>query len=508
MPVPVRRTTIRFFPNPKKVITRFFMPGNSQRAHSLIEKVLDLPNVECNLIFNQVLRRFSNRHRNITRIFERHFNNTRHVFDEFQIDPNSLTREQKLIIGGYFTQEYSIESAAFFNPSIMEDPYQGYLQAGEKRVIVSFRATGEGHISSIMFRSGIIDANNDLTFDPPGDFVGVPQIITRHIYTKQTFISKLTEMNIKEDIRDLVMDRLGDNFNYEELDVAIKEIVKKTDLSHDQKRVVQTIQWLADSHYEVEFSLDTAISERVLFPTSSAESNGIEDARFVRFIDDDKSVTYYATYTAYDGFTILPKLLTTTDFYHFKMKPIHGEHVQNKGLALFPRKINGKYAMLSRIDGNNNYIMFSDEINLWKTAKKILEPKYYWEYVQIGNAGSPIETKHGWLVLTHGVGLMRTYVLGAVLLDLDDPTKVIARLKHPLLSPNAEERDGYVPNVVYSCGSLIHNNELILPYAMSDYSSTFARIPLDDLFREMMSGNRHFTKGNNRRRNGGVKIDS
>ncbi|MCF7809577.1 glycoside hydrolase family 130 protein [bacterium] len=500
MPVPVRRTNIRFYPNPKRVITRFFMPGENHRAHSIIEKVRDLSKSEIDLVFNQALRKFSNRHRNITRIFERHFNNIKHMLDDLNIDPESLTREQRLIIGGFFTHEYSIESAAFFNPSIVEDPYQGYLQEGYKRIIASFRATGEGHISSLTFRSGIIDQNNDITFDPPGGFVGVPQIVTRHVYTKKTFLKKLSEMNIKKDVVGMVMDRLGDDFTYGALEYAIKETVKATELSYSRKKVIQTIQWLANSHYEVEFSLDTAISERVLFPISHSESNGIEDARFVKFTDDDGSVIYFATYTAYDGFAILPKLLSTEDFYHFKVRPIHGEHVQNKGLALFPRRINGQYAMLSRIDGFNNYIMFSDETRVWNNAKKILEPKFPWEYIQIGNAGSPIETKHGWLVITHGVGLMRTYCLGAVLLDLDDPTKVIARLKEPLLAPNEEERDGYVPNVVYSCGSIIHNNELIIPYAMSDYASTFARIPLDDLFREMMKGNRHFSKKNNRKK--------
>ena len=486
MPVPVKRTNIRFDPNPRKVITRFFMPGESQRAHSIIERVLDLSETECSLIFNQVLRQFSNRHRNITRIFERNFNNIKHILDEFNINPDAFTSQQKLIIGGYFTQEYSIESAAFFNPSIVEDPYQGYLHKGHKRIIVSFRATGEGHISSIMFRSGIIDENNDLTFDPPGGFVGVPQIITRHVYNKQSFLKKLAEMNIKKDVISMVVDRLGDDFTYGELLGAIKDTVKSTDLSYTRKRVVHTIQWLANSHYEVTFSLDTAISERVLFPISQAESNGIEDARFVRFTDDDGSVIYYATYTAFDGFSILPKLLTTKDFYHFKVKPIHGEHVQNKGLALFPRKINGKYAMLSRIDGFNNYIMFSDNVSVWNNAQKIMEPKYPWEFVQVGNAGSPIETEHGWLVVIHGVGLMRTYVLGAALLDLDDPTKVIGRLITPLLAANEDERDGYVPNVVYSCGSIIHNEELIIPYAMSDYSSSFARVPLDQLFNELL----------------------
>jgi predicted GH43/DUF377 family glycosyl hydrolase len=250
-------------------------------------------------------------------------------------------------------------------------------------------------------------------------------------------------------------------------------------------KVIEAILWLAKSHYEVKFSLDTAISERVIFPVSISEVNGIEDARFVKFTDDNGEITYYGTYTAYDGYAILPKLIKTSDFYHFKIMPIHGAYAQNKGMSLFPRRIDGKYAIISRSDGINNYIMFSDNINIWETAKKIQEPVFPWELVKIGNSGSPLETEKGWLLITHGVGPMRTYCLGATLLDRDDPTRVIGRLKEPLLFPNEEEREGYVPNVVYSCGSIIHNNELIIAYGMSDYASGFASIPLNELLSKL-----------------------
>jgi predicted GH43/DUF377 family glycosyl hydrolase len=245
--------------------------------------------------------------------------------------------------------------------------------------------------------------------------------------------------------------------------------------------------WLASSHYELEFSLDTNISERVIFPVSINEKNGIEDARFVKFIDEEGKITYYATYTAYDGTRILPKMLATTDFYHFKVIPVHGEIAQNKGMALFPRKINGKYAMLCRLDGYRNYIAFSDQISIWRKAKLLQKPEFPWEYVQIGNSGSPIETSEGWLVITHGVGPVREYVLGASLFDLENPEKEIGRLKSPLLIPNAEEREGYVPNVVYSCGSMIHNDDLIIPYAMSDYASTYATVNLKELLDALKS---------------------
>ena len=491
MPVTIKRTNIRFKPDPGRVITRLFLPDDSQRSYGLIKKIFELPQETIHMLFNQVFREFSKRHRNITRIFENNFNLVKRFCDALDINCDSLPKETKYVIGAYFTKEYSIESAAFFNPSIVEDPYQGNLQKGEKRIIISFRATGEGHLSSIVFRSGIIDSQNKLIFEPAGEFVDVPEIVTRYQYNKNSFVKKLKEMNIEKEAVSLVLDQLKDNFLYGELQAVISTILKKQELSFMEKRAVQTINWLAKSHYEVTFSLDTAISDRVLFPISYTERNGIEDARFVRFVDDDGTITYYATYTAYDGFSILPKLIETKDFYHFQVKPIHGENVQNKGLALFPKKINGQYAMLSRIDGINNYIMFSKDITLWQNAVKIVEPRYPWEFVQIGNAGSPVETESGWLMITHAVGPMRTYSLGATLLDLKDPTKVIARLAEPLLVANEEERDGYVPNVVYSCGAMIHNNELILPYAMSDYQSTVATISLDELLAELGASTRN-----------------
>ncbi|MDD5010557.1 MAG: glycoside hydrolase family 130 protein [Phycisphaerae bacterium] len=486
MSVTIKRKTVQFNPDPKRVITRFFWPGDDERARIIIKQVLALSGEKRTQLFSQILRGFSTRHRNITKIFDQNFKSVEHLLAEMDIAVESLSKETQYVIGAYFTKEFSIESAAFFNPSIVEDPYQGNIRKGQKRVILSFRATGEGHVSSIVFRSGIIDENNEFHFESPGDFIDVPEIIRRHIYDKKRFLAKLAEMNIKKDVISLVMDQLGENFNYGQLQGAIAETLKNHKLSYTRRKVIQSINWLAKSHYEVTFSLDTALSDRVLFPTSFTEKNGIEDARFVRFRDDDGSITYYATYTAYDGFAILPKLIVTENFYHFQVNPIHGENAQNKGLALFPKRIKGQYAMLSRLDGVNNYVMFSDDITLWNGARKIQEPQYPWEFVQVGNAGSPIETKHGWLVITHGVGPMRTYSLGAMLLDLDDPTKVVARLKEPLLTANKKERDGYVPNVVYSCGALIHNNELIIPYAMSDYSSAIASFPLDELFDELL----------------------
>jgi predicted GH43/DUF377 family glycosyl hydrolase len=441
-------------------------------------------------VFNalsQVLRGYSRRHRNISLTFETHFNKLADYFSELGIKPAKVNHSRKELIGSYFTMEYSIESAAFFNPSIVEDPDQSETGTDEKRVIISFRATGEGHISSLVFRSAIIDKNNNLIIEPVGKMLAEADRIKRHIYNKKSFIKKLDEMrDFDNKLSPLfVLEKLGDRFTYGELKRAVVETRKTHQLTPNKELIINQMVWLARSHYEIEFSLDSAISERVIFPISDTEKNGIEDARFVKFIQENGEVIYYATLTAYDGTSILPKLLSTRDFYHFKGLPIHGELAQNKGMALFPRKINGKYAMLCRVDGINNYLAFSNNINIWREAKLIQKPKYSWELVQIGNSGSPIETEEGWLIMTHGVGPMREYVLGASLYELNNPENEIGRLKTPLLSPNSEEREGYVPNVVYSCGSIIHNRTLIVPYGMSDYASTYATVDLNELLTEL-----------------------
>ena len=486
MQVTVTRKDSKFLPDPTRVIARFFYISN-ERSKNIIRNVLAMSDREVFIVLSQVLRGYSRRHRNISMIFETHFNKLANLFDELGIKPGKINQSRKALIGSYLTMEYSIESAAFFNPSIVEDPDQSELGPDEKRVIFSFRATGEGHISSIVFRSAIIDKNNNLITEPVGKMLAEAERIKRHIYNKESFIKKLDEMrDFDNKLSPLfVLEKLGDRFTYGELKKAVEEIRKTHRLPPNKELIINQMMWLALSHYEIEFSLDSAISERVIFPISDTEKNGIEDARFVKFTDENGEVTYYATYTAYDGMSILPKLLATKDFYHFNGLPIHGELAQNKGMALFPRKINGNYAILCRTDGVNNYLAYSDNINIWREAKLIQKPKYPWELVQVGNCGSPIETEEGWLVITHGVGPMREYVLGASLYELNNPEIEIGRLKTPLLAPNNEEREGYVPNVVYSCGSIIHNNNLIVPYGMSDFSATYATINLNELLNEL-----------------------
>jgi predicted GH43/DUF377 family glycosyl hydrolase len=446
-----------------------------------------MPVSDASSALKQVLRDYSVRHRNISKIFRKHFDLIAHLITQMGLDPGSLDIAQILLIGSYFTMEYSIEASAFFNPSIVEHPDQTETGHGEKRVILSFRATGEGHISSIVFRTGVIDAENNLSIEPVGYMLEEAEHIRRHVYDKETFKSKLDEMKDFQGVipSGLILEKLNDKFTYGELRKCIEEDRKSFPLAASKEMFFNQIMWLASSHYELDFSLDTNISERVIFPVSSLETNGIEDARFVKFTDETGEVIYYATYTAYDGTTILPKLLDTRDFYHFRVLPLHGEVAQNKGMALFPRKIKGKYAMLCRLDGFSNYIAYSDNITIWREARQLQRPKFPWEFIQIGNCGSPLETSEGWLVITHGVGPMREYVLGASLFDLDDPEKEIGRLSSPLIVPNAKEREGYVPNVVYSCGSIIHNNDLIIPYALSDFASTYATVELSELIGEL-----------------------
>jgi predicted GH43/DUF377 family glycosyl hydrolase len=482
MQVYVNRKKTTFNPDSSRVIARF-LHLSDERSTNLIKKVLDLPKAELNITLSQLLRGYARRHRNISRTLAKNFTKVAPLIESIGVNPDSLSSNQKSLIGSYFTMEYSIESAAFFNPSIVECPDQSETRDNEKRVVLSFRATGEGHISSIVFRAGILDKNNNLILEPVGKMLAEADKIKRNIYDKVDYEQKLLEMHDGKYAVSpaFLLDKLNDKFTYGELMKNLVEARNVNNLSEDERTLISHMMWLASSHYEVHFSIDSAISERVIFPISATEQRGIEDARFVRFVEDDGEVTYYGTYTAYDGMAILPKLIRTKDFYNFKIMPINGEIAQNKGMALFPRKINGKYAMLCRIDGVNNYIAYSDKINIWSEAKLLQEPKYPWEMVQIGNSGSPIETDEGWLVITHAVGPMREYTLSAALFDLENPEIEIGRLKNPLIEPNEVEREGYVPNVVYSCGSIVHNGDLVIPYAMSDYASTYATVDLREL---------------------------
>jgi len=488
MLIKIERKPEKFLPNFKRVILRFLFYSDD-RARAIIPKVMDASEEDIVKNLRITLRDFSRRHRSITRVFLSHFEKITHLLKELNVDPEKISTERKLVLGSYFTMEYSIESAAFFNPSIVESPDQEHLEPGTRRVILSFRAIGEGHISSIVFRQGIIDSLCNFQFEKESNFVRDAEIIRHHVYEKEKFIQRLHRRKIPEAVIDASVKPLADTFTYRQLEISVENYIKTIPDASEEHSHLLRVLWSADVYHEINFSYDTNISERVIFPVTSAESNGIEDARFVRFSDEDGAITYYATYTAYNGREISPKILETKDFYHFTFKPLYGEGARNKNLALFPRKINGKYVMLSRIDGIRNYIMYSNQLNIWEDPILLQEPEFPWEFVQVGNCGSPLETEYGWLMITHGVGPVRRYSLGASLLDLNDPSKVIGRLKEPLLIPNEDEREGYVPNVIYTCGSMLHNGNLVLPYGESDYSTGFATVKLNDLLEKIRNGN-------------------
>ncbi len=465
-----------------RVITRPHIPDDPHRISKIIGRIMALPDAFAKDLMAKILKNFSARHEDIHHIFERHLNRVKDFLPKGVL----LNEVQKGLVGAYFTKEYAIESAALFNPSIVLHPDQSHLEKGSLRFVMSLRATGEGHVSSIVFRSGILNRHNTFCFDPVSEFVETPDLKKDPVYDRSVFQRKLDEMKANSEISTYILGRLPEVFTFTELIEQIRILNASPQFSPaKQKTAFGFITWLADSNYEVDFHADHRISERVIFPVSRNESRGIEDARFVQFFDDNQESTYYATYTAYNGVTILPQLIETKDFIHFKIRTLNGDAAQNKGMALFPRKIKGQYAMLSRQGGENNHIMFSDNLHFWQTSRVIQEPEQPWEFVQIGNCGSPLETDKGWIVLTHGVGPMRQYCIGAILLDLENPARIIARLDEPLLTPNEKEREGYVPNVVYSCGSIIHQKELVIPYAMSDINSGIATVKIKKLIQCM-----------------------
>lgn len=489
MGIQVKRHELKFTPDSKRVVTRFFNNGD-YRTKRLILRILEFSDEKVEAKLVKIFNEFKGRHRNLRKIFLLHCSHFERLINQMGIDYNGLSDNQKTLIGSYSTMEYSLESAALFNPSMIEDFDQTFLKAGEKRVIISFRATGEGHLSSIVFRKGILDKDNQLRVMKVRNHIDLPEIGAKMSYDKERFIMKMREIKIADAYIHEIMDDLPERFEYYDLKTAVRKLLESNSIDEVKKNALYEMTWLVDSYYDLKFHEESDITERVIFPNSPEESRGIEDARFVTFTDDDGEKIVYATYTAYNGHTIIPKLLSTHDFINFRIMPIHGHAAQNKNFALFPKKINGKYAMLARVDGYNNYIMFSDRITVWSDPIKIQEPEFAWNLTQIGNCGSPIYTDEGWLILTHGVGPMRRYSIGAALLDLEDPTKMIGQLETALLSPSKEEREGYVPNVVYSCGGIIHNEHLILPYAVSDYASSYATVKLKPLLKELTGNSR------------------
>jgi predicted GH43/DUF377 family glycosyl hydrolase len=481
--IDVTRSTIVLDPDRTHVLARPFRPMSDERSTKISARVMNLPESAVHTLLAGVRAEFGDRQIKIDDFLRRRFDEVGHCF----LNGQKLSEERKLLLGGYFTHEYSLEAAALFNPSMVPHPDQSNVPSGSLRFILSLRATAEGHVSSIAFRGGMLDADSNITMDVPSRYSLEPMQVPNSTFEKPLFERKLNELRLLGDFNQEVLRGLPDAFTMEELRTSIARTSNQLpDGQHDTAQsVARETLMLASSNYEVQFAPESVLSERVLFPVTPSQSNGIEDARFVLFHNEDGTATYYATYTAYDGRMILPQLLETSDFLRFKFITLNGPAVENKGMALFPRQIGGRYAMLGRQDAENIYVMFSDHLHFWHNMQLILEPVFPWEFIQLGNCGSPIETEAGWLVISHGVGPMRKYCIGAFLLDLEDPTKVIGRLPQPLIKPNANERDGYVPNVVYSCGSLVHGENLIIPYGISDYATTFATVPLKQVLAAM-----------------------
>jgi predicted GH43/DUF377 family glycosyl hydrolase len=478
----VTRSPQRLAANRSRVITRLFVPGQEgfesqdSRADAVLGRILALDEDEVRASLDDVVTRFDWRHRDLVGTFRRH---AREIAD--RLDPTScLSEVRTLLLGAVFTSEYAIEGAALCNASVVAHPDQSGAAVGSLRFVMSVRGIGEGHRSSIGFRTGVVDAAGDVRIDDPAALASVGAVVPT-LLEGAVIRSELGRLHSAGEAADYVLDGLGDRFTRAALDEQLDKLETHRRTRGHATETISLIRAIAERTYGVEFADEVPLSERVLWPATSAEGAGMEDARLVRFVDDDGSVTFYASYTAYSGSHISQQLLETEDFRAFTSTPMVGRAAANKGLALFPRRIRGRFAAMSRSDRESNSIAYSDHPFEWTDSVPCQRPARAWEALQLGNCGPPIETEAGWLVLTHGVGPMRTYRIGAMLLDLEDPTQILGQLREPLLSPAAEEQDGYVPNVVYSCGALVHAGTLVLPYGIGDAAIGVATAPLGEL---------------------------
>jgi predicted GH43/DUF377 family glycosyl hydrolase len=482
--ITIKRTRHRLLPDARRVLAKPYHPGEElilpgqSRAQLLITRILAIPEAQIAALCADVLERFENRHDGFADTLERHFELVaQHIPKSARVTP-----ERRTLIGAYFTHEYSVEAAALFNPSIVLAPDQQGVPRGASRFMMSLRAVGEGHLSSIEFRTGMFDAAGGITIDDASTRLVGGLRTAPTDFKKSSFRAKLLELGVDNALSARVLDPLADRFTLDHLETSLAAFVEKVDTPPAISfETVKVIRMLASSNYVTSFPTDTDPSERVIFPAGPHESHGMEDARFVRFTGEGGEVVYYATYTAYDGFEILPQLIETKDFARFTISTLNGAAAQNKGMALFPRRIGGKFVMLSRKDRENLHLSTSDDVHHWDDVTELFRPQNPWELMQIGNCGSPIETQAGWLVLTHGVGPMRRYAIGALLLDLEDPRRVLGYLPRPLLEPDEDEREGYVPNVVYTCGAIVHQDQLIIPYGLADSRVGIAQLALSEL---------------------------
>jgi predicted GH43/DUF377 family glycosyl hydrolase len=466
------KSTLRLQASVKAVITQFLSLPGGDRAVNIIARTTSLTDDEVDTLYDKLMKEFQHRHRNIEKIFVEHFEK---INDLFPAELLSFSQKKRLLLGAFFTKEYSIQAAALFNPSIVLHPDQSNLPKGAQRFVMSLRATGEGHISSIIFRTGVVNGPGEIQLDKTTGFFTPLKKDEATTYSKE-FITKRVAFSKGFDLKLLAL--LPGKFTASE---AIKLLDDNGD-DHSKNAFMEIV----DTNYELTSSTGLSINEKVIFPNAKAESMGMEDVRFVKF-DEGEHTIYYGTYTAYNGHQIKTQLIETKDFDSFKIRTLYGKAIADKGMALFPEKVNGKYVMITRQGGEKISIMYSDNLYVWEEFQTLMEPRYPWEMVQLGNCGSPVKTDKGWLLLTHGVGPMRTYVISAILLDLDNPSLIIGRLDKPILEANEEEREGYVPNVVYTCGLLRHGDLLIIPYAVSDSATGFVTIKLDDILNELLS---------------------
>lgn len=483
----VHRTEVNLVASADRVMCRIFIPGDElhlpgvSRAENVLERIGWLTDEQVDEALARTIHRFEGRHRHLNREFELHFEAVSHLIR----DVSSVSAARRSLIGAYFTQEYAFESTAYFNPSMVAHPDQSGVPEGSVRFVMSVRAVGEGHISSIVFRTGLIGPLGEIEMDPVSKYA-----TTRaHRYTALT--SRLVrraavERGLDSSELQSVLGTLPETFTPEELEVSMELLQVTRSGTTPIANVVNELRDLAQSTYEVDFDEATDLTERVMWPTVSHERHGMEDARWVQFTEPDGRMNYRATYAGYDGVDIVIRGLETSDFRRFSSMQLTGHAVANKGLAFFPRQVNGRYAAVSRWDRESNSIAYSNDGYHWDEGKTFQMASQPWEVVHLGNCGSPIETSAGWIVLTHGVGPMREYFIGAVLLDLEDPTKMLAALPHPLLTANEKERNGYVPNVVYSCGSLLHGGVLVIPYGIADAMTGIATVEVDELLTELL----------------------
>jgi predicted GH43/DUF377 family glycosyl hydrolase len=483
MTVEVKRLPIQLERDSSRVITRFFSVGDEKRVRGIVERILAIPEETVVTLLAKLEDDYRPLHADIDDTFREHYAAVKHHIT----NQDAVSDARQRFIGACFTMEYAIEAAALFNPSMVQAVDQSDVPPGSVRFLMSLRATGEGHISSIVFRHGLIDADGAVSVNPPGRYSRPARPMTPDHFVKREFVRQLQALDAWTPHAQDVLSRLGDRFTRAELSNSIDDIRKQSAVSGKLEESIDTLLDLTQANYQIPLEPDMDISEAVVFPYSENERHGIEDLRLVRFTDDDGSWRLYGTYTAYDGAHMFPQLLEYAVGQNVEVSLLTGKSAKNKGMALFPRKIWGRYAMIARLDNENLYYMESDDVRVWNEASLLCAPRFPWEVIQIGNCGSPLETEAGWLLLTHGVGPMRQYCIGAILLDRDDPSRVIGQTSEPLLVPTGSERFGYVPNVVYSCGGMIHAGKLILPYAMSDLATSIAVVDLQELLDSLTS---------------------